>query len=237
MATYPLTAMVLRKTKLGETDLILTLLGEDGALHKAVAKGARKPGSKFGGRAEPGTIFTALIAQGKSLDIITDAKTVAANRSLREDYDATLTLSVILDFAATVSQEALADQRFYALTVATLEALDRTLASDEDTFSSMRLKVILIAYLLKGAAMQGYRPDFDDFFTEERSHDEHAACSEDIQRQFTYLAYLLGVTYQELDTVDIKTFPSLDGLLHLTRVFLQENIPARLKALDFYTGK
>ena len=36
-------ALVLDTTKLGEQDLILTLLGETGVQLRAVAKGARKP--------------------------------------------------------------------------------------------------------------------------------------------------------------------------------------------------
>ena len=39
--------VVLRKTKLGESDLILTLLSSDGSQIRAVAKGARKPKSPF----------------------------------------------------------------------------------------------------------------------------------------------------------------------------------------------
>ncbi|MEG2982380.1 MAG: recombination protein O N-terminal domain-containing protein [Raoultibacter sp.] len=37
--TYTARVIVLQKTKLGETDLILTLLAEDGAQIRAVAKG------------------------------------------------------------------------------------------------------------------------------------------------------------------------------------------------------
>ena len=58
MPAYPLRALVLRKTKLGETDLILTLLAEDGRQVRAVAKGAaqarvavrRAPRAVLGGR-------------------------------------------------------------------------------------------------------------------------------------------------------------------------------------------
>ena len=47
LQTYKTLALVLRKTKLGERDLIVTLLAESGALLKCVAKGARKPGGSF----------------------------------------------------------------------------------------------------------------------------------------------------------------------------------------------
>ena len=50
--TYTARAIVLRKTKLGESDLVVTLLAEDGSQVRAVAKGARKPSSPFAARLE-----------------------------------------------------------------------------------------------------------------------------------------------------------------------------------------
>ena len=48
--TYSVRGIVLRKTKLAETDLIVTLLADDGTQRRAVAKGARKPSSTFASR-------------------------------------------------------------------------------------------------------------------------------------------------------------------------------------------
>ena len=64
--TYSLHAIVLRKTKLGESDLILTLLAEDGRQVRAVAKGARKPNSAFSSRLEIFAEVEALMASGKN---------------------------------------------------------------------------------------------------------------------------------------------------------------------------
>ena len=50
--TYHVRACVLDRTKLGETDLILTLLADDGRQLRAVAKGARKPGGRLAARME-----------------------------------------------------------------------------------------------------------------------------------------------------------------------------------------
>ena len=67
--TYDARAIVLRKTKLGESDLILTLLAEDGSQMRAVAKGARKPASSFAARLELYSVVDLLVARGRSLDI------------------------------------------------------------------------------------------------------------------------------------------------------------------------
>ena len=73
--TYSLQALVLRKTKLGETDLIVTLLAQDGRQVRAVAKGARKPNSSFASRLEIFSEVDLLLVCGKSLDIVKEAKT------------------------------------------------------------------------------------------------------------------------------------------------------------------
>ena len=79
MPSYPARALVLRKTKLGETDTIVTLLASDGRQVRAVAKGLRKPGGRFGARLEPFAVADLLLHTGRSLDVITEARTVATH--------------------------------------------------------------------------------------------------------------------------------------------------------------
>ena len=72
-STYNARVLVLRKTKLGESDLILSLLAQDGSQIRAVAKGARKPTSQFSSRLELYSQADVLLAQGRSLDIVKEA--------------------------------------------------------------------------------------------------------------------------------------------------------------------
>ena len=71
--TYHARACVLDRTKLGETDLILTLLGSNGAQLRAVAKGARKPGGKLAGKVQLFCECDLLLACGKNLDVVAEA--------------------------------------------------------------------------------------------------------------------------------------------------------------------
>ncbi|MFQ9180415.1 MAG: DNA repair protein RecO [Eggerthella lenta] len=80
--TYDARAIVLRKTKLGESDLILALLAEDGSQIRAVAKGARKPASSFAARLELYSVVDLLVARGRSLDIVKEARLVESNERL-----------------------------------------------------------------------------------------------------------------------------------------------------------
>src|SRR5438105_15084571 len=78
--------VVLRSIKLGEADRIVTFMTQGRGKVRAVAKGVRRPGSKFGARLEPTTHLAFQCYQGRELDIVTQVETIDANRALREHY-------------------------------------------------------------------------------------------------------------------------------------------------------
>ncbi len=86
---YKTQAIVLRQRKLGEADKILTLYTPNYGKLDAVAKGVRRPTSKLAGHVEPLTYSSFLLAQGRELDIVTQAETIEAFTALREDLERT----------------------------------------------------------------------------------------------------------------------------------------------------
>ncbi len=151
MATaYRVRALALRKTKLGESDLIVTLLAADGCQIRAVAKGARKTKSRFGARLEPFSVADLMLSPGRSLEIITEAETVTSHNALRSDYDRLRAASVIADFLDKVSVECQTESRLFELATTTLDVIEIAEISD--------LRALVVAFLVKGMAMQGYRP-------------------------------------------------------------------------------
>src|SRR5665811_1527719 len=70
-------AIVLRTQKLGEADRIITLLTRGNGRVRAVAKGVRRTTSRFGSRLEPFTYVDLQFAEGRSLDVVTQAETLA----------------------------------------------------------------------------------------------------------------------------------------------------------------
>jgi len=87
LATFSLTAVNIGTFPLGESDRIVTLFARERGLHRAVAKGARKPGTKLSGKSEPLNINHMLLAKGRSLDIITQCESVETFGSLRKDLE------------------------------------------------------------------------------------------------------------------------------------------------------
>lgn len=73
MTSYKTQAIIINRLNLGESDRILTLFSRDRGKIRAICKGARKTKSKFGGHTELFSLVNFVIAEGKNLDIISDA--------------------------------------------------------------------------------------------------------------------------------------------------------------------
>ncbi len=85
MPLYKTVALVLRRIPLGEKDKILTLFSRDLGKLRAVAKGARKPTSKLSGASEPLLLLRASLAEGSSLDVLSEAEVREAFPKLKSD--------------------------------------------------------------------------------------------------------------------------------------------------------
>lgn len=88
--SYRAHGVVLRRTKLGETDLVLTLLTDGSTQVRAVAKGARKPGAKLAGVAGLGNEVDLLLRRGRSLDIVTEGTLVVSRAGVAAELELSL---------------------------------------------------------------------------------------------------------------------------------------------------
>jgi DNA repair protein RecO (recombination protein O) len=147
-------AVVLRTRKLAEADRIITLLTRQHGVVRAVAKGVRRTSSKFGSRLEPFTHVDLQLAEGRSLDTITQAVTRAPyGAAISADYDRYTAASVMLETAERlVVEEREPSVQQYLLLVGGL----RTMAGGE-----RRPGDVLASFLLRSLAVAGYAPSFD----------------------------------------------------------------------------
>jgi len=90
---------VLRARPLGEADRVFTLLTRERGKLDAVAKGIRRPRSSMAGRLEPLAEVRVALHKGRSLDVITEARTVVSHWTGLCRPDALATASL---FAETV---------------------------------------------------------------------------------------------------------------------------------------
>lgn len=151
MAQYREQGIVLRTYKLGETDRILHVLGANRGKVRAVAKGVRRPGSRFGGRLEPFSLVDLHLHVGRSLDIVTHADLLRPFTRVREDWVAAASAAVMVEAADRVAQEAERATSLFLLLRDGLQVLE----------AGQPAATVLDAWLLRLAGVEGYAPDLD----------------------------------------------------------------------------
>jgi DNA repair protein RecO (recombination protein O) len=147
-------AIVLRTQKLGEADRIITLLTRGSGRVRAVAKGVRRTTSRFGSRLEPFTHVDLQLAEGRSLDVVTQAETLDpfAGR-IGSSYERYTAGTVMLETAErlVVEDKEPALQQFLLL-VGALRAMCET---------GREPSQVLDSFLLRSLSVAGYAPSFD----------------------------------------------------------------------------
>jgi DNA repair protein RecO (recombination protein O) len=143
--------VVLRSIKLGETDRIVTLMGQRHGKVRAVAKGVRKPGSRFGARLEPTSHIAFQCYRGRGeLDVVTQVETIDANRGLRENYGCLTHAVSMLEATDQVAQDREPSPAIYRMLVGAL----RTLAARPSPLVSA-------AFFWKLLSLEGFHPMLD----------------------------------------------------------------------------
>ena len=108
-------AIVLRARPIGEADRVYTLLTRERGKLDAVGKGARRPRSAVGGRVVPlAEVFVAL-HKGRSLEVVTEARTIRSYWEGLVRPDALATASLFAETVDLFCEPELALPEIYAL--------------------------------------------------------------------------------------------------------------------------
>ncbi len=147
-------AVVLRTHQLGEADRIITLLTRDRGRVRAVAKGVRRTTSRFGARLEPFMVVDVQCYEGRNLDTVTQAMSLATHgETICRDYTAYTAATVMVETAERLTEEHEPSTQQYLLLAGAL----RSLSGGEHDPS-----LVLDAYLLRSLAIAGWAPSFYD---------------------------------------------------------------------------
>ncbi|MDR7419408.1 MAG: DNA repair protein RecO [Armatimonadota bacterium] len=142
MGLYKVEGIVLRRRNLGEADRLVTVLTRDRGRLTVVARGARRPHSRLGGRLEPATRFRALVAEGRSLDVISQVDVVNARAGLRRDLERMTAVSVLLEFADRSQADRHPAPEVYRLLDAALDLVERGITDLAWLWFAARLLVL-----------------------------------------------------------------------------------------------
>ncbi len=142
--------VVLRKTKLGESDLILHMMDASGSALEAIAKGARKPTSANSARLELFNSAQVSFARGKNLDIVRETRLLQSHEQILADPVRFATASVMAEAADGCIQPELEVPRLFPMTQVAFAAVDRS--------QEQQAPLLVAAYLLKLTGLLGMRP-------------------------------------------------------------------------------
>jgi DNA repair protein RecO (recombination protein O) len=149
---YQTEAIIIKKTKLGEADRILTLYTPDLGKIQAVARGVRRPKSKMAGHLELLTHSKISLARGRNLDIVTGAQTIDSFLPLKTDLWLTSYGLYIIELVNQFTPDQSEDGALFHLM---LETLTNLCISDN--------QVLLLRYFeLKMLEMTGFRPQLHE---------------------------------------------------------------------------
>jgi DNA repair protein RecO (recombination protein O) len=142
--------VVIRTIKLGETDRIVTLFTRANGRIRAVAKGVRKPGSRFGARLEPASHVALQCYRGRELDVITQVETIDPNRTLREHYGSLTHAVSMLEAVDQVAPEREPNPALYRMLTGALQTLAREPSP-----------LVSAAFFWKLLSLEGFHPVLD----------------------------------------------------------------------------
>ncbi len=147
--------IILKTTKLKETDLIVQLLNDRGELVSAFAYGPRKPGSKFGAQLSVFNELELLLRPGKGLASIAEASLIYYPSKLASNYSAYLGACALMSFLSKSSYEGLEDPLIFAMSAKALRCMNEW--ADQPYGSEF----IALASILKLLAQMGFQPNLD----------------------------------------------------------------------------
>jgi len=128
-------AVVIRHNDYGEADRMLTLYTSQHGKVRALAKGARKLTSRKAGHLEPFTHVALQMGKGRDFPIVTQADTINAFASLRDDLVLTSQASYVLELLDRFTyQDDVANPALFRLVTDTLGRL----ASRSDAWLAIR---------------------------------------------------------------------------------------------------
>lgn len=154
MAICKSEAVVLRATKWSETSKIVTLYTLGFGKVKVVAKGARRPKSKFGASLEPITHSVVVFyrKEGRDLHTLSQSDLIASFPKLKSDLSSLTYASAVCELTDRLIAGEEPNAPLFRALVETLRGIEESEAEDAEKF--------LWRFQLQLASFLGYRPEF-----------------------------------------------------------------------------
>jgi DNA repair protein RecO (recombination protein O) len=149
--TYQTEAIIIKKTKLGEADTILTLYTPHLGKIQGFARSLRKTRSKMAGHLEMLTHSQISLARGRNIDTITGAQTINSFLPLKSDLELTSCALYATELVNQFAADDVEDYPIFQLLLATMQRLCQGGNSD----------LVLRYFELQLLGKVGYRPQLE----------------------------------------------------------------------------
>jgi len=147
---YRAEAVVLKGKEFGEKDRIVTLYSRQHGKIRAIAKGVKKPQSSLGPATEPFSYGTFLLATGKNLDVVTQARIKEPFPPLREDMERMAYASLLVELVDLASPEGEPNPELFDLLVGSLFRMKR-----------LKPRIVALEFLAKFLDLLGWGPSLE----------------------------------------------------------------------------
>lgn len=149
--SYRAEGIVLRNYKLGETDRIVVLYTAEHGKVRAVAKGARKPRSRFAGRTEPTSHVQVQLYKGRGdLDTVTGIEAAVDLSGIRSDLDKITNAAAMLEAVSHITPDREPNQALFRMLAGALEVV----ATDNPA-------LVTAGFFWKMLALEGFHPQLN----------------------------------------------------------------------------
>ncbi|MBS4536908.1 DNA repair protein RecO [Clostridium sp. D2Q-11] len=145
---YKLQGIVLKGTKLNDSDKIITIFTKEQGKVQAVAKGVRNPKSKLVGSTETFSLSDFVLYKGKNLYNVNQGDVIDSYYPLREDLKKLAYASYIVELVNSGVVEEESNTKIFGLLVKTLNLI----------MKETKYRQIVRAFELKFISYLGYRP-------------------------------------------------------------------------------
>ena len=172
LRSFRVEAIILRHSDWGEADRLLVMFTLDMGKLRAIAKGVRKPRSRKAGHLEPFTRVSLLLARGRDMMIVTQAETIAAHTSLREDLLLSTYASYVVELLDRFTYEEGENRALYRLLNDTLTRISSSTSPD----------LVVRYYEVRLLDLVGFRPQLFNC----------VVCGEQIRPENQYFSAELG---------------------------------------------
>lgn len=239
-------AVVLRHSDWGEADRVLVIYTREAGKLRVVAKGVRRLRSRKAGHLEPFTRSILMLAHGRDFWIVTQAQTVNAHLSLREDLLRTGYAAYVVELVDRFSYDEEPSPVLYQLLTDTLERI----CTEEDPIPALRY------YDVRLLDVMGFRPQLfqcvgcgnrivaqDQFFSAvlggalcPNCFQKDPAARPVSMRALKYLRHYQRSSYAEARRAGLPSAvrPELEALLQYYLTYLLErnlNVPSFIRSI------